>query len=183
MATALLVLIGVVCAMPAVLDAQTGASETGQSAHRVIQNLRYDTGPTSDPVAHTLDLYLPEGRSDTPLLFFVHGATGEGGDTSSEGLGNLVELFLSRGIAVASTNYRDSPAVQHPAPVQDVARAFAWVYANASRYSLDPNSLFVAGHSDEGHLVALLGTEARFLEAEGPLPESDPGGHRQQRRL
>ena len=167
MATALLVLISVVCAMPAVLDAQTGASETGQSAHRVIQNLRYDTGPTSDPVAHTLDLYLPEGRSNTPVLFFVRGATGDGGDTSSEGLVNLVELFLSRGIAVASINYRDSLAVQHPVPVQDVARAFAWVHRNASRYSLDTSNLFVAGHSDGGHLVALLGTEAGFLEAEG----------------
>ena len=170
MAAALLTLIGIVCAMPAVLDAQTG-----QSAHRVIQNLPYDTGPTSDPVAHTLDLYLPEGRSNTPLLFFVHGATEGGGGKSSEGLVNVVELFLSRGIAVASTNYRNAPAVHHPVPVQDVARAFAWVHRNASRYALDPDNLFVAGHSGGAHLVALLGTEARFLEAEGLSPKAIRG--------
>ncbi len=138
----------------------------GQSERRVIQNIPYYSGPGSDP-AHTLDLYLPEGKTNTPLLFFVHGGAWSGGDKSPEGLVNFLQLFLSRGIAVASTNYRVSPAVQHPVHIQDVARAFAWVHRNASGYSLDPDNFFIAGHSAGGHLVALLGTDPRFLQEEG----------------
>ncbi len=57
--------------------------------------------------------------------------------------------------------------MQFPGHIQDVARAFAWVYKNISRYGGNPNQIFVTGHSAGGHLAALLALDKRYLQAEG----------------
>jgi acetyl esterase/lipase len=63
-------------------------------------------------------------------------------------------------------NYRLSPAVQHPAHIQDVARAFAWTVRNIAKYGGRPDQVFICGHSAGGHLVALLATAENYLKAE-----------------
>ena len=47
---------------------------------RVVRNVQYFTGPAADPRFHSLDLYLPEGKSNVPMLFFVHGGGWRAGD-------------------------------------------------------------------------------------------------------
>jgi len=115
-----------------------------------------------------LDLYLPKGRTDFPVLFFVHGGAWRTGDKSLFGLYNALGLFLARqGIGTVITNYRLYPDVQHPEHIKDVARAFAWTSKNIARYGGRPDQVFVCGHSAGGHLVALLATDERYLKAEG----------------
>ena len=79
------------------------------------------------------------------------------------------------GWGIASTNYRLSPAIKHPTHVQDVARAFAWVYENASRYGIDRERIVINGHSAGGHLVALLALDTQYLKAEGVPPGAIKG--------
>jgi len=128
-------------------------------------NLTYYSGQDADKYRHRLDLYLPKGQRDVPVLMFVHG----GGFTQGikEQYAFVGEMFAARGVATAVVNYRLSPKVSHPSHVQDVARAFAWLHAHVADYGGRPDRIFVSGHSAGGHLVALLGTDPKYLEQVG----------------
>lgn len=136
----------------------------GSFAVEVVKDIPYIEGKAADPEKHKLDLYLPKGHKDYPVIFFVHGGTWRSGDRKLYGaLGNV---FAKNGIGVAITSYRLSPKVQHPAHIQDVARAFAWTSRNISKHGGRADQLFAAGHSAGGHLVALLATDESYLKAE-----------------
>ena len=64
-------------------------------------------------------------------------------------------------------NYRLSPAVSHPAHIEDAAASFAWVKRHIAEYGGDPNQIFVVGHSAGAYLLALLATDERYLAAHG----------------
>jgi acetyl esterase/lipase len=134
----------------------------------VIEDVAYYQGKDADPVKHKLDLYLPRGKKDFPVLFLVHGGSWRLGDKGHLGIFNLIGRHFARlGIGVVVPNYRLSPRVTHPAHVQDVARAFAWAHRHIQRYGGRPEEIFACGHSAGGHLVALLGTDPTYLKAEG----------------
>ena len=59
--------------------------------------------------------------------------------------------------------------------MQDVAKAFAWLYENASQYQIDRNRLFVAGTSAGGHLAALLALDPQYLQKESLSPRAIKG--------
>jgi acetyl esterase/lipase len=134
----------------------------------MIRDLPYDEGSNADPVKHRLDLFLPKGKKDFPVLFFVHGGGWRHGDKSFLGLYSTLGMFWARhGVGAVVTNYRLTPAVRHPGHIRDVARAFAWTYKNIARYGGRPDQIFASGHSAGGHLVSLLATNDAFLRAEG----------------
>jgi acetyl esterase/lipase len=56
--------------------------------------------------------------------------------------------------------------VQHPAHIQDVAKAFAWTCANIGKYGGSADRIICCGHSAGGHLVSLLATDESYLKAE-----------------
>src|SRR5205823_5671892 len=105
-------------------------------------------------------------------VFFVHGGAWRNGDKSGIlGVYSALGRFLVRhGLGAVIINYRLSPAVRHPAHVQDVAKAFAWTHKNIARYGGRPDQIFLCGHSAGGHLVALLATDPTYLKAEGLTP-------------
>ena len=111
---------------------------------------------------HKLDLYLPKGRTHFPILLFVHGGSWHSGDRSLyAALGNR---FAREGIAVAIPSYRLMPDHPHPAQIEDVAAAFAWVYHNAGQIGGDASRVYLSGHSAGGHLASLLALDGRYLE-------------------
>jgi acetyl esterase/lipase len=138
---------------------------------QVVRNVAYYEGADADPVRHRLDLYLPRGRKDFPVVFFIHGGAWLHGNKNHFGIyAGLGRCFAKHGIGMVSTNYRLSPAVKHPEHVRDVARAFAWTHKNIAKYGGRPDEIFVAGHSAGGHLAALLTTDARYLQSHGLRP-------------
>ena len=143
-------------------------------AIRVLRDIPYAPGRAAEHPLKTLDLYLPEGKPNAPLLFFVHGGAWRGGDKLTNNARNnrsgFIELSLSQGFGVASINYRLSPEVAHPAHVQDVAQAFAWVHSHGAQYGLDVDSIIVAGHSARAHLVSLLALDSKYLLDVGLTP-------------
>jgi len=146
-----------------------------QTTLQVIRDVPYFSDPGADARFHSLDLYLPHGESGLPLVFYVHGGAFRGGDKSREEGVNFVTLFTSQDLAVASVNYRLSPTVQHPAHIEDIARAFAWIFQNAREYGIDPDEIFLAGHSAGGHLVSLLALDPRYLDRHGLSPDRIKG--------
>ncbi len=53
--------------------------------------------------------------------------------------------------------YRIAPQHRHPAPLEDVAQAVAWVRAHAAEHNADPNAIAVLGFSAGGHAACHLG--------------------------
>jgi acetyl esterase/lipase len=128
------------------------------------RNIPYRTDKEADPDRHKLDVYVPKGQKDFPVVLFVHGG---GWDSGSKALYFAYgEVFAKVGIGFVVCNYRLSPNVQHPAHVQDVAKAFAWTHDNIGKYGGNAEKVFVCGHSAGGHLVSLLATDPQYLKAE-----------------
>lgn len=128
-------------------------------------DIAYRTDKDADPVRHKLDLYLPKGAKDFPVLIFVHGgAWSSGSKTLYMPMGMT---FARAGIGTVVVNYRLSPKVKHPAHIEDVAKAFAWTCENIGKYGGRTNRIFVSGHSAGGHLVSLLALDESYLKAVG----------------
>lgn len=156
------------CLLPALLAPHLVAADVPAKfeveKHR---NLAYNPAKDADPVKHKLDLYVPKGAKKFPVMMFVHGGAWRSGNKDLYAA--LGETFAKQGVGTVVINYRLSSAsgtIKHPDHVKDVAKAFAWVKENASRYGGDPEKLYVSGHSAGGHLVALLATDDQYLKAE-----------------
>jgi acetyl esterase/lipase len=133
-----------------------------------VLDVAYRDDPKADPIRHRLDLFLPKGKKDFPVVVLVHGGGWIIGDNRCCGLyTSLGDFLASQGIGTVVPNYRLSPRVQHPAHIQDVARAVAWTRRNIARYGGNPKHIYLLGHSAGGHLVSLLATDESYLKAEG----------------
>ena len=130
-----------------------------------IKDVSYYAGADRDKVKHNLDLYLPKGLKDYPVLFFVHGGAWSLGDKNDFGVyAAFGSAFAKLGVGVVVTNYRLSPKVKHPEHIKDIARAFAWTRENIAKRGGDKDRIFLCGHSAGAHLVALLATDASYLK-------------------
>jgi acetyl esterase/lipase len=131
----------------------------------------YEVRGDPDRERHRLDVYSPQGKTDCPVLVFVHGGAWTIGRKDDYfgilGYGTIARCLARRGLVVVLPNYRLSPGVRHPEHVKDVARAFAWTCRNAGKYGGDPARIIACGHSAGGHLVSLLATDETYLKAEG----------------
>jgi acetyl esterase/lipase len=133
----------------------------------VVKDITYFEGDEADRHKHQLDLYLPKGKKDFPVLFFVHGGAWVSGDRNFFGIySSIGQCFARHGIGAVVISYRLSPKVQHPEHIKDVARAFAWTKKNIEKHGGKKDQIFVCGHSAGGHLVALLATNESYLKAE-----------------
>jgi acetyl esterase/lipase len=137
---------------------------------RVERDIAYYTGEGADKARHKLDIYLPKGKQDIPVVLFVHGGAWMLGDKDNSFFGvhrAVGKMFAGQGVATVVINYRLSPSVMHPEHVKDVARAFAWTHENIKKYGGRPDQIFLCGHSAGGHLVSLLATDETYLKAHG----------------
>lgn len=117
---------------------------------RIEKDVRY--ADRSD--RNVLDLYLPEGVQNAPLVVWIHGGAFRSGDKKNpEGL----KAFLDAGFAVASVNYRLSKEAIWPAQLEDLRDAFTFLRAHAAEYGYDASRVASFGASAGGHLSAMAG--------------------------
>ena len=131
------------------------------SAQEVERDLAYAPGSLQ-----RLDLSVPATKR-FPTVLFVHGGSLMSGDKSDEDYRAVCAPFAAAGIGCANVNYRLAPAASWPAQAEDVAKAVAWVRANIGARGGDPHKLFLLGHSSGAMLVALVGTDERYLASQG----------------
>ncbi len=112
-----------------------------------------------------LDVYLPQRPSRQPLLIWVHGGAWRAGSKDKP----PVTYLLQHGFVICSVDYRLSPVARFPANVHDIKAAIRFMRANAKRYSVDPNRVFIAGNSAGGHLAALVGVSNGTTSLEGSV--------------
>ena len=129
------------------------------------KNIEYAKGTGYEKDLGRLDLYLPSGKKNFPVVLFIHGGGLQSGDKSK--LEQVGRRFALHGIAVVAPNYRLSPAVRYPAHIEDVARAFRWTWDQIASHGGDREKIFVAGGSSGGHLTMLLSLDERYLKKVG----------------
>lgn len=110
-----------------------------------------------------LDLYTPKG-TNIPVILYVHGGGWSGGN--KENVSAKPIFFTKNGYAFISINYRLHPKASYEEMAQDVVTALRWVYENADTYHLDQEKINLMGHSAGGHLIMLVGTNPKYLQAD-----------------
>jgi acetyl esterase/lipase len=128
----------------------------------------------SDPL-QTLDFWPAPGAKPAPLILFVHGGGWKRGDKDTATGERKIGHLTGQGYAFASIDYRLVPAATVEQQAADVASAAAWLRANAERLKIDPASIVLMGHSAGAQLVALVGTDPRYLAAAGLSPKDIRG--------
>lgn len=121
--------------------------------------------PESNDPKQRLDLFVPAGRGSArppfPVAVFVHGGVWAHGDRKQ--FENVGKALARHGILTAVMSYRLAPAAKHPAQIEDVANAVAWLAEHAAEHGGDPNRIVAIGHSAGAHLVSLLALDDHWL--------------------
>ena len=140
-----------------------GVEAADKQAVRVVRDVVYLQGASYSDNKDKVDLYLPEGRTNVPVIVSYYGGALMAGDKSEHAF--VGQRFASAGFATVVVNYRLSPGVAHPEHIKDAAASFAWVKRHIAEYGGNPDRIFVIGHSAGAYLVALLSTDERYLVA------------------
>ena len=102
-----------------------------------------------------------------PLIVFVHGGGWKrGSKDNATGRWKAVH-YPDQGYAFASINYRLVPEATVEQQAQDVAMAVKALLDRALALGIDRRRIVLMGHSAGAHLVALVGTDERYLRGAG----------------
>ena len=162
---------------PAISEQEATAPKSADAGIMEDLNIPYSSLPGVDPNLLSLDIYRPVASPTNahqgahPVVVMIHGGGWRGGDKGNKSQGKQkASFFAGQGYLYVSVNYRLSPAVQHPAHVEDVAKALAWIFDHISNYGGDSNRIFLMGHSAGAHLAALVVTDESYLTKLGKSP-------------
>ena len=176
-------------AMPPPLDAQTlrerlrerfaarfaeraAAADKGAPAVAAGQTIAYGRDPlqvldfwpavqSSSPTEKFRDV------RPAPLVLYVHGGGWSRGSKDNATGHWKPAHFPARGYAFASINYRLVPQATVEQEAADVALALRAVVDRAAALGVDTRRVILMGHSAGAHLVALVGTDERYLKEAG----------------
>ena len=137
------------------------ATQAEEVKHTVKRDVPYGTAHERQ----VLDIYVPEGAKDLPVVFWIHGGGWQTGDKSSVEL--KPQAFMEKGFVFVSTNYRLLPEVEMATIFGDIAKSLHWVHEHIADHGGDPERLLVMGHSAGAQLAALISIDDRYLKAEG----------------
>ncbi|MFN4356671.1 alpha/beta hydrolase [Sphingopyxis alaskensis] len=120
-----------------------------------------------DPL-QALDLWRAKSaKGPAPLIVFVHGGGWKRGDKDNATGRFKAVHYPEQGYAFASINYRLVPAATVEQQAADVAGAVKALIDRAGSLGIDRRRIVLMGHSAGAHLVALVGTDQRYLRGAG----------------
>lgn len=115
-----------------------------------------------------LDIYYPDTKGFSTLIYFHGGGLKSGEKEIPDGLKN-------NGVAVIAPNYSLYPTAKAPVYIQDASAAVAWVFNNIEKYGGNPDKIFISGHSAGGYLASMIGLDKSYL-AEHEINANDIAG-------
>jgi acetyl esterase/lipase len=122
--------------------------------------------------AQKLDLYLPEQKDFTTVVFTYGGGWHRGSRKSVTPIGKKLQ---SLGYGCALLSHRLAAQAKFPAQIEDVAAGFAWVKKNIRKRGGDPRRVFLMGHSSGAHLSLLLACDPGYLSVHKLAPADIAG--------
>ncbi len=119
---------------------------------RIGQPKRVAYGPTE---IEKLDIY-QSNRPNAPINVFIHGGAWRGGYAKDSAY--MAEMYLGAGahLVIPDFVWVQDAAGSLMTMADQVRRAVAWVYKNATSFGGDPNRLYISGHSSGGHLGGVV---------------------------
>lgn len=102
-----------------------------------------------------LDVVFPNRNDDqpAPIIFFIHG----GGFIQEDPPIGPFPYFVDRGYAMVSPQYAlICDGFSAFEMLDQLTKAFDYLRANATKWGMDPNRIFIAGQSAGGHLALML---------------------------
>lgn len=155
--------------VPEALQHLKSWADASALARQGAEGARLDV-PYGDGAKETLDIFpasTAAAGGPAPVLVFIHGGYWRALDKSDQSF--VAPALNAAGAAVVLPNYALCPSVSIEHIALQLARAVAWVWANAASFGGDPSRIALAGHSAGGHLVAML-LSCRWREVAGDLP-------------
>lgn len=98
------------------------------------------------------DLFIPQAEKKLPAVIFVTGGGFVGANKA-----RMLQLRMhlaEKNFVVASINYRTVPDALFPQQIEDVKSAVRFFKANAQRFNIDAEKIFLIGDSAGGYLAA-----------------------------
>ena len=100
-----------------------------------------------------LDVYSPTGKTNRPIMIFVHGGAWALGNRGQ--VGKKPNFFTKAGFVFVSVGYTLYPAASAEKQAMQIAQAIKFVRKNAERFGGDPERIILMGHSAGCHLASL----------------------------
>ena len=124
------------------------ALKTAQAQVAVVRDVAY--GPHR---LHRYNVFAPAAGHNLPMLVFWHG----GGWTNGyrDWATFMAPLVVGLGMVLAAASYRLAPAHPLPCAAQDRLALLVGLQARVTEWRGAPDRLYLAGHSADGHVVAL----------------------------
>jgi arylformamidase len=115
-----------------------------------------------------LDIVPAPGPGLKPAFVFIHG--GYWRMLSKNESVYMAPALNARGITLVAPDYSLAPATSLEEIVRQVRAAIAWLWHHGAEHGIDPERIFVGGHSAGGHLTGAV-VAGGWREAMG-LPEN-----------
>jgi acetyl esterase/lipase len=145
------------------------AEETNVGAYRSELNIVYAKVGDRELM---LNAFLPnKANAPVPAIVEIHGGWWFGGDaaTKVDEVGGW-QVFMRRGLAVFSIQYRLGEAGGFPQNIRDCRNAIRFIRQNARRFNIDPDVIDVTGGSAGGHLSLMVAMVPENFDDGGPTP-------------
>ena len=149
---------------------ETTPAPTGEVL--AFRDLEYTPPEGGDPEMSKLDLFRVDDDVVRPLVLLVHGGSWASGDKAGFS-DKIAPWWLEQGYVAAPVNFRlaskrrETPVVKPGDMAKDIAAALAWLMSKADEYKIAKDKVVLLGYSSGAHLVALLGTDERYLQNAG----------------
>lgn len=117
---------------------------------------KYADLPLAPASSLTCDLYIPEeasirGGAAMPIFVDIHGGGFVYGNKTLNG--HFCAHLATRGFGVFSLDYTPATGANLNQMLREIAQGLAWVKANAKRWHLDADRIFITGDSAGGTLA------------------------------
>jgi acetyl esterase/lipase len=139
--------------------------------HSPKEGIDVDTLSYGQHERQSFEIFRPSpGAAPGPALIFVHGGAFTEGSRhrSKEIYANVLYYFARHGIVGINAGYRLAPEARYPEASRDISAIVRWTRENALRLKINPDRIFLMGHSAGGAHAASYAYDKRLHPADGP---------------
>lgn len=140
-------------------------AEAATSPYQISRDIYYGDVSRPDKELQSLDVYWQDKNTKRPVIIYVHGGGWAFGDKAE--VNSKPDFFVAQGFTFVSMNYRLRWDYKLYDQAEDLAKVVVWVRQNADEYGFDKDRIILMGHESGAHLVSLVGTDGRYLRAQG----------------